>query len=89
MTLKLENELSVAWPPEVLIFLKLVVTSPAAVLLVSAVKHGASEVDQHKDWEFARNVLIKCFDGCLILWMRSKKRFKLDFAALKITITCE
>lgn len=47
MLVKLDQHLSVARSPKILIFLELIVASLAAVFLVSAEKEATAEIEQH------------------------------------------
>ena len=47
MLVKLDQHLSVAGSPKILIFLELIVASLAAVFLVSAEKEATAEIEQH------------------------------------------
>eukprot|EP00353_Schmidingerella_taraikaensis_P018329 CAMPEP_0185621666 /NCGR_PEP_ID=MMETSP0436-20130131/58143_1 /TAXON_ID=626734 ORGANISM="Favella taraikaensis, Strain Fe Narragansett Bay" /NCGR_SAMPLE_ID=MMETSP0436 /ASSEMBLY_ACC=CAM_ASM_000390 /LENGTH=128 /DNA_ID=CAMNT_0028263129 /DNA_START=701 /DNA_END=1087 /DNA_ORIENTATION=+ len=89
MTLKLENKITIAWPPEVLILFEPVVAAATAVLLVSPEEKTATQVDQHEHGVLAGLLGSERIHSLCVLWVQPQNGLDRALEARKLTIACE
>ena len=84
-----QEHLSVAWPPEILVLLELVVAAIAAIFLVSAMEDRTAKVDQDQDFVPLLNLDCKDAHCLIILWVQVEEIVDFVLEDAKLTITCE